>query len=420
MTARVPRGLDTVRRGFTLLEMLVVIGIMMTLLGLSIGAIMHTPKLNAMVATEHMVADAIRQARHTARSSGAPVMVEVRKAERAIMGISQITLYNDTFEATAPKLAARPPSPADIPPVLLTMGVTGRGLLTAPVSSDGSLEPFIMPTPQQKNLQLYRANGGRIEGFYLACAVYPAAVGAARYPLVFVGGSDQATTTCGIALRTITRRIQVAPGATIPGPPPFTKIDQKPAMTCLDVYGWIRDDAGTVTYVSADMDAPSGVQADIDVSAAGERDVAGPMMAGEWSEIGMMFDGTNLELYRNGILVGQKAVTVAKLYAGDNSIRLGYGDFSDGLTPAIPPGIVYLQGSLDDALLQRLGVDRAGILPAGMEPAQDYYISVHPDGRVVATSATTLRFNSTSGTDDHVDVTVGLDGTVTSASVNGP
>nr|MBA2481008.1 prepilin-type N-terminal cleavage/methylation domain-containing protein [Planctomycetota bacterium] len=127
------------RAAFTLLEMLVVIGIMMVLLGLSIGAVMHTPKVNALIATEHLVADIIRQARHTARSSGAPVMIEIRKGDRQILGVSQITLYNDSFETQPPKLAVRT---AAVPaPMSVANGLTGRGLgVGAFIETDATLK----------------------------------------------------------------------------------------------------------------------------------------------------------------------------------------------------------------------------------------------------------------------------------------
>jgi hypothetical protein len=409
------------RAAFTLMEMLVVIGIMMVLLGLTIGAVSHTPKVNALVATEHMVADVIRQARHTARSSGAPVMIEIRKNEREIMGVSQIMLYNDSFEPQPSKLAVRTGA---IDPLLSVVGgLTGRGITVGGfILGNSALETMTAPAQQQKDLQLFRtSSGGKVEGFYLACAVNASGL-AARIPLVQVGSDAQSTSTCGIALRTITRQIQLAPGATManPTPPPATinKPDQKPEFTCLDPFGWIQDDSGTISYVSADVDAPTGAQAAID-SSVSDKDVTGPMMPGSWQEIGLMFDGKYLELYRNGILVGQKNVSVAKLKSADNAVYLGRGLFTDPLTPSPLPAAVYVVGALDDVRLQRLGVDRAGLLPSGIQPASDYTFSVHPDGRVTSAGVTKLRFDSVSG-GDFTEVTIAVDGMVTSATTMGP
>ena len=61
------------RRGFSLVELLVVLAIIATMTGLVLSGLFTTRDTNRLLAAEQMLAGAIRQARHTARSSGSPV-----------------------------------------------------------------------------------------------------------------------------------------------------------------------------------------------------------------------------------------------------------------------------------------------------------------------------------------------------------
>src|ERR1043165_983999 len=77
--------------------MLVVLAIFAALMALTVGAI-STKGSDKLLATEQLVADLVRQARHTARTSGTPVVVLVDKAARRIQGVSQVPVWSEDLD----------------------------------------------------------------------------------------------------------------------------------------------------------------------------------------------------------------------------------------------------------------------------------------------------------------------------------
>ncbi len=118
------------RKAFTLVEMLMVIGLLMLLLGLSIGAVMRTPVHDRLLGTEQLLSDMIRQTRHTARSTGAPVLLIISSAPRTISGVSQTPIWSEGFdEATLPTIASDWYLQAGSATQQRNLGQTGYGLV---------------------------------------------------------------------------------------------------------------------------------------------------------------------------------------------------------------------------------------------------------------------------------------------------
>ncbi len=336
----------------------------------------------------------MRQARHTARSTGAPVVLRItRDAPDAagniggatIAGVSRIPLWTEPFEGPtigSPNAIPLPPAPH--------LGVTGYGWWTgsppattgAPAGSSGAAGPPPFATLERAQ-QIARGAGARnrlSDGFYLACTVNPKLAGptAKAAPLLLVGDSgDIATSLCGLILMPDTRAIQKVSGATA-------------NLACYEIVGWVRPDGAPapIEVSSLDIaDVPTGVLRDeplLHPSVSGEthpNDVAGPLAGGRWEELGLLYDGERLVLYRNGRRVGEKLLpsgSASHLPTGGAQVHIGEAGAQSAE-----------DACFDDCRLYRLATDQLGRLPGQVVPNDDYQIVAHPDGRVEVNVAET-------------------------------
>lgn len=182
------------RRGFTLIEMLTVIIIIGIVSGIALMGALSFRRGNALIAAEQLIVDVIRQARHTARSTGTPVILRISPVVNAagtvvggeIAGISQIPLASETFEdderwqnptngakqqsTTSSSSTTAPAKPFAVP------GRSGHGLRIE--ATDGGTK-LVFPkaddlalhfTDKDRSKRLVRKKG-LTEGFYLAAAI---------------------------------------------------------------------------------------------------------------------------------------------------------------------------------------------------------------------------------------------------------
>jgi prepilin-type N-terminal cleavage/methylation domain-containing protein len=365
------------RSGFTLIELMAVLLILIIIAGLTLGSIMRSRNPNRLLAAEHLIADAIRQVRHAARSSGSPVMLKISPVRRAadgpvtggqLSGVSRICIWNETFDDGH--------DPTDTG---FGFGMSGTARV---VSQSSPWEPVTLT----KNQLLLR--GGHQDGFYLACAVRPGLAADPKavksIPLLLIGDSQDATTsTCGIMLVRSDIDAEKPRRALIQSGPQ----GKRAKMLCWEILGWVTGKDGQV-FVSSFDNPPADRTNDMPKLPSENLDIAGPIGGDRWEEIGLMYTGDQLVLYRNGQRVGVVEKDVPRLLLPGAQIHLGEANI----------GVqAYAKCPVDDGRLYRLGTDQLGPLPQGIRPMADpslpndtaieYRIVAHPEGRVELFSA---------------------------------
>ncbi len=441
------RGLKpAVLSAFTLIEILVVITIFMILMGLTIGSVVRGPKLQRMVAAEQVVADCIRQARHTARTSGQPVVLKLKKDERSISGLVRTVLWHGV---EGPASAVAWPQTeweksigvwerVDAP------GRTGLGLeLPGAYQENGVLKPERAEWDPDGDLagtkRLWRgaaiADPKNRPGLLLSVAVRPPIAGSAFagqpaptvLPLALVAqpGSDiaaHAQAHLGLALVLST----VATDG-----PQTTRSAQKVVPTW-EVIGWFG--AGGICEVSSISNPPKDFAVtklvdnkaktivEVDNGATGvtkydEFTESNALVGGRWTEIALLVEGDRLVLYRDGRRIGENTGALAASVPFNQAERVYVGicTLKAGVQPQVATG-----ASLDEVRIERLGDALAGTLPSGVTPdtADEQRIICHPDGRVEVDqntgddSSTIIRLISDSG--ERAEITVDTSGAVAS------
>lgn len=428
------RGLKpTVLAAFTLIEILVVITIFMVLMGLSIGSVVRGPNLQRMVAAEQVIADCIRQARHTARTSGQPVVLKLKKNERAISGLVRQILWHGVEGWPLRDDGGAPPMQIPAP------GRTGSGLLVPDCFQvpDDRLLSIMKPKLEGGN-RLWRGQPSPTSrpGLLLSVAVRPPTAGNAGVPdlipLALVGedktsgyGSCEAS-SLGLAL------VQSDTGGGLAA-------SRTTVAKSWEILGWFgaegagRVEVSSIANPPPDQAAVTGHKTGVlIVRGASGGDVqgdaeSGPLVGGRWTEITLLVEGPRLVLYRDGRRVGETDGLPAP---GPKVIDVALPTFT---AERVYAGYLTLGGNgknatstqLDDVRVERLGDAMAGTLPGGVKPDAERRITCHPDGRVEVdatgnsiTADKTIILSSDSG--EKATLVVTTAGTVTSTTEQAP
>jgi prepilin-type N-terminal cleavage/methylation domain-containing protein len=381
----------TARHGFSLVELLVVLGIIAAMTGLVLGGLFRSRDGNRLLAAEQVLADAIRQARHTARSTAAPVELRLTPVVNGsevtgarLAGVSRTVLWSETFDkerdsnddgvideddlGTAPLPAAGEPANG------VVLGRSGNG------RQPSELHPIpvqILP----RGATIVRA--GRSDGFYLSCSVRPPRIQgltSQHVPLVMIGPDDSPdyeAGQCGLWLLPISHKLQDGDGPR----------GEQAHIVSWELSGWVRDDSGQAVQVFA---AAHQLQTRIarEQWGNGNREFSHPITGGEWVDAGLLYDGRQLALYLNGRRIAVRRDGVpARLLADCDHIHIG-----DRLVAGTPPTIEYAAVAIDDVRLYRLGTADLSELPGnvvlvsalGAAPSATigWRILCQPDGRV--------------------------------------
>ncbi len=424
------------RRGFSLVELLVVLAIIATMAGLVLSGLFTTRDTNRLLAAEQMLAGAIRQARHTARSSGSPVELRLTPTLSGsevvgakLGGVSRVCLWSETFDKERDTnddgvidLVEKLPEPGDRPNGVV-VGRSGNGWQPSIDFPNFPPSPS-PPSPPSPPPQLTRGSalvrGIRSDGFYLACSVLLPAKPSGVIPLVLIGENESPSASqCFLALEERTVVVQT----TNPAPPaPSVPLA---SVVVWELVGKITDNSGQVKIFSVDHAMVSRIGVN-----------PHPIVGGRWVDVGLLYDGKRMILYCDGERIAQLSVGAnSHLIGGDSVIYLG--SMLNEIMAAPPK--FYANVPLDDARLYRLGTADLGELPGnvvlisheGAKPDGDlgYRILCQPDGRVEvsrdndgnvtsmnAPPSTTITIGQlrTPSALQAAEITVTLDGRVTS------
>jgi prepilin-type N-terminal cleavage/methylation domain-containing protein len=370
------------RTGFTLTEMLTVMLIIGLLSSIVIGSLFRGRTVNKLIASEQVLSDCIRQARHTARSSGAPVILKLQATKKAdgspaggvIVGLSQTMLWNENFEhGKGPK--TKP----------YTYGMSGSGILI-------THEDKWVPPTLDRDLR-FRPG----DGIYVALAVRPPlASSRAGYIPLFLVGDDDKFPLSSFGLMLVSSDAVDPRNAIIQNHP-----NGSAKMLAWEVLGWVTDPkTKKFTYISSFDNLPADLVRDRQILPSKNYDIPEPIGGDHWEEIGMLITMDQMVLYRNGNRIAElraempdhkgRTVTLPKQLAAGKHIWVGQAtDIVRDTTSAYCP--------IDDVRLMKIGQENVGNLPQGVYPMPDpalprgtlveYRIVAHPEGRVELSSA---------------------------------
>jgi prepilin-type N-terminal cleavage/methylation domain-containing protein len=405
------------RHAFTLVEILVVLGIFLVLMSIAVAAIVRAPRLNRMIAAEQSVADAIRQGRHSARTGGQPVVLQLKKDQRAISGLVRQVLWQglEDWPTVADGNGGTGPSPGRtgtgllVPDAYHEDGDSTKPLDLAAAAASRLWLPTIPGQPLLRGDRLWRGSSSQRPGLLLSIAVRPPVAGDSGVPsilpLVLVGPEVEpgqsgfaAYDTALLGLVLVQSNVNATSGPTT---------TQATVAASWEILGWFG--AGAAVEVSSIADPPpdlsgtTGHRRNVPITAgvnavSGDAE-SGPLIGGRWTEISLLIDGDRVQLYRDGRRVGEKGGAAAVALAEPDAERVYLGLATIDTSLRLADGCQF-----DDVRLERLGDAMAGTLPSGVKPDQDRRITCHPDGRVevdasgaAAATDATIRLTSDSG-----------------------
>jgi prepilin-type N-terminal cleavage/methylation domain-containing protein len=364
------------QRGFSLVELLVVIGIIATMLTLVLGGFFRSRDGNRLLAAEHVLADAIRQARHTARSTGAPVEVRLTPAFSGsevvgarLAGVTRTVLWSETFDKVrdlGDDGVIDAGDEAAVPPVTdggngVVIGRSGNGRVAS------QNHPIVHELTRGERL----VRSGRTDGFHLACSVLPprTITAGALLPLVMVGeaGGMVEQAQCVLYLRGYI-------------PPP-----NEGQVPVWELLGAVWDGSGNEISISSH--AHQITRLPNPTLPSGAPDLAHPITGGQWIDVGLLYDGRRMLLYRDSERIAELRTGVpSSLKAEGDVIHVGMTHLPAQMDP------LYSPAPLDDVRLHRLGSAGASDLPGnvvlvespGARPSTTigWRILCQPDGRV--------------------------------------
>lgn len=376
------------QRGFSLVELLVVIGIIATMTGLVLGGLFRSRDGNRLLAAEHVLADSIRQARHTARSTGSPVELrltpvlsgtEVVGAKLA--GVSRVVLWSETFDKVRDLNDNGVIDVSDedaVPPV--TNGVDGVFIGR---SGNGRVASELHPITHQLTRGTRLVRNGQVDGFYIACSVLPPQqiTDRAVLPLIVIGDANAMADQSQCVLYLLGNN----PLERNPSTPQINQ-GQIPAW---ELVGAVFDEAGTEVSISSHAHQVTTRMANPPLP-SGAPDLAHAIIGDRWIDVALLYDGRRMLLYLNGQRIAELRTGVpTALKAEGDHIHVG---MLHELSKADP---TYAPARLDDVRLYRLGTADVSNLPGNVvlvdalrgqpKSTLGWRMLCQPDGRVEVT-----------------------------------
>ena len=308
------------RAGVTLVELLVVMGIMLTLSTLGVVAFTRANRVNRLTATRDLVSDMARQARATARATARPVILRVEP------------LTDTTGTVTGAQLSGVTASPVieedfETP---LVGGTTNQTKFRTALGSVGQGFVFSSDPIDPDPSTLERRGMLRTkDGFHLSVAVYPPKPDAGPQPLVMLAttatNDDAATSLAGLRLVPVTVPIYADTGAKLSDTAHSTWNPQSSAWM---LQGWIRFGTAAPVLISEYL-WPIDPTLDLWSMTPAIHDQARLTLMTDgglrWEVLGLLWDGTHAVLLRNGRPVARRTITGSQTLAQSVEQHLIFG-----------------------------------------------------------------------------------------------
>jgi prepilin-type N-terminal cleavage/methylation domain-containing protein len=332
-------------RGFTLVEMLAVLGIIVVVMGLGFGLVQSLGRQDALVTSQSLITGALRQIQHVARTTGSPAMARIWKDDGRwrLSQTGRSPIWTETFDDS----------------VNATNGRTGRGLRLDNTTS----------TAQPLDLRKGLGRFGRAEGFSIRLDILPPQAHACSeglvIPLVVIGtDADARLDNAQIVVYLVNT---VLPVQTAP---------QRVDMRLWDLRAMIRQE-GTASSVIETKVTSIDPDSTYDV-------IRNPLSGGTWTNVTVSYDGTELAMARDGFPVGtRKSTEPSKKLVGSNdatTVVLGRLRTVNGIDVTNWDGAGTI---IDNLRIERHGTMAATTLPGGMTWPQgltDLRILAQADG----------------------------------------
>ena len=435
-------GQQPSRHAFSMVELLVVLLIIITLMGIGVGTWMNTAENNSTVGTQNLIGSFIQQARNRSISQGLPVVLQISDQDNSISGITQTFVWQESFDWPAAETETVYRDPASDP------------LVDAPVPAERSFGrsgyawkyPYAAPTSgQQFFLKAFDAiptstvSGSETytplftdehDGFYVNCSVKAPNVDSApqsQIPLLLItkkGNSDNVDEAiAGIELWRVSQFMTDGP------------VDIKIGSTWT-VVAWVKQRPNYPADLSIDTpslwnaikSANNYVRYPIDHELSDGTIIhqsRSPYIGDQWIDIGFAYDSNTLYLFRDGQRVDINVNAISTLGftpSLDEEISVYVGRHSIGSIRHMT------SATIDDSSIIRIGSGQRELLNNGIGPNAHYKI-VCDNGMVACykdgTTTDTLEFINTNDNSGTFNITVNSDGSlehtvITTAPVSGP
>jgi len=412
-----------------LLELLVVMGIIMLFAGLGLTAILRLPTVNKLASAEQAIAGALRQARHTAKSTGNPVVLELvttAGGDSSIRGTVATSLWSERFEGTQGYDTTQPDNPnnfplttpiepaAEIDAIRLAQrrsaaGRSGAGLIFKNLDPSDLVGPLLTCTLDATRGRVIQDKDGVMVQIAVRMQPIPT-----WQPLVLVtsdGSKDHTdppsiqASAFGIAVRWQTDYLQHHQSTSstgVQGDVPEsagsapTGINQN--ATVAEWCAWFGDEV-----VSSWDDCPLGANMYNSTDNDQRRDFINRIASfrqDAWHQVQFLATADRLTLIVDDVVVADRPFTRPTLPAA-TFVYAGMGAL-DGRLPMDPPRFHLLTTppyptppddhrimpdsmTLDDLRMLRLGAGTAGRLPQGLSftGGTAQRILCLPDGRII-------------------------------------
>ena len=394
------------RSGFTLIELIVVMGLIAVMTAIGIGSFRNLGRSNRLAATETLVTGVLRQARSEARMTGAPVELVLTGA--AIYGTSRHNLCFEGFEGSQPPDASLDEQPADtfplpFDPAIETDSLTTRWAVPGRTGTGCSLKANIPGDGFLSTIALTRDRTLRPrDGFVLSCSLWlpPVQHPGPTIPVITLseaGGSMDApfgTARCAFGVIARPSPLEIYDPAA-PNRNPRKHFDppdpSEPRLIPLGVayqlIVWTTETGGTPQFLDSETNTTRSYQEHLSLGRGlvGGGWVRLTVIRGSDARVRLLVDDETVL----DAMGGAALMPAERIYLGMVELDAPFLGRYDPLSPIAPvtaPPLV----RFDDIRLDRLGTGVALRLPDGMT-GDGGTLLVLPDGSVAGAGTWVFR-----------------------------